>query len=481
MKMELRSEVKALLRWFLQLPIVRELHARGLLAPILLGLVVVGFLVEGALTHQEPNERPAELAIPLPPIDAPTLRPELEKTPLTYVSDYWLQLGELVKNKLVLLGPQDTPGIVVAPGVALTSIRAASEALRQRRQEQASGENEGAEAPEASPASGYRVTSRLLGIDVELGLALFAIKQPRTISTFVKVELAKLPPGSYVAAVSLSAEQRVRITPGTLVSLRPAQAGEAPGTHLDLAIPFPEAFPTAAIVDLDGRLVGVAVRTTSGREIFAVDAIPPIVDRLATGGVCQAIEVGALSDEARKLLGVRGGVAVERVRGEAFVPEPSIREGDILLSWNRQNVAAVEEFNRLYEEAEPGALIRYRVLRNRRVVSGATRMPGGDCRPVPPAPEVFPQLGLTLEWNASGWKVVGVAGESPAFRADIVAGDMIVGAGGKQFSRRDRTPFQDFEKTPRPIILTIRRGDRVRIVAVSPQAGAKPAGSPATD
>ncbi len=465
------------MRWLLQLPVIRQLHARRLLAPLLLGLVVVGVLVQGSLTEKtKPRENPPELAIPLPPIDAPTLRPDLEKTPLTYVSDYWLQLGELVKNKLVLLGPQEIAGIVVAPGVALSSIQAASEALRSRSRQQDEGEETAAGAVQASSASGSLVTQRLLGIDAELGLALFAIKQPRTIGTFSLIEMNKLAPGSYVAAVSLSADRRVRISPGTIVSLRPAKAGEPAGTVLDLAIPFPENFPPAAIVDLDGALVGVSIPAASGRRTLAADAIPLIVDRLAMGGFCQAIEVGELSEPVRKLLGVRSGVVVERVREAAFVPEPSIREGDILLAWNRHPISTVKEFNDLYHQAEPGALIPYRVLRDRRIVTGATRMPGPDCRPAPPPLEVFSRLGLSLEWEDGVWKVVRVTEDSPASSAGIQAGDSILGSGGRRFTRRDRMPFLNFEKGSRPIVLTIRRGDRVKIVAVSPLSSKKGAG-----
>lgn len=461
------------MKWILQLPVIRELHARRLLFPVLLGLTVIGVLLSGAFNRGPGRPAGPQLDIQLPPIDAPALRPDLEKTPFTYLSDYWLQLGQKIENKLVLIAPDQDPGVVVAPGVALTSIHAAHVALVGPRP---AGRGETAKGTQLPPAT--VLPQRLLGINVELGLALFAIKQPPTIGTFSYVNLSKLLPGSYVAAVSLAANRRVRITPGNVVSLSPSSPPEPRGTHLEVAIPFPTSYETAAIVNLDGHLVGVAVPGKKGMVIYSVDQIPRIVERLAQGQACQAIEVGAISDPARKLLGLRGGVVVERVRVEAFSPEPSIHEGDILLSWNSHPLTGVEQFDKLYSELPAGTLVRYQALRNRRRVSGATRMPGVDCRPAPRPAHVYSRLGLTLQWEDNGWRVNRVEAGGPAAAAGIEVADLIVGIGGRQTTERDQSLFRRLDNKPRPVALTVRRGSRVEILAVTPQADTSPARAP---
>ena len=116
------------MRFFLQLPIVGRLHAKRLLFPVIVLLAVAGVLTHGALRGEAPAEEvPAPSPSPAAPVRTtfPTLRPNLEKTPLTYVADYWLQLADHARPKLVLLGEERKPGIVIAPGLVLTSIRAA--------------------------------------------------------------------------------------------------------------------------------------------------------------------------------------------------------------------------------------------------------------------------------------------------------------------------------------------------------------------
>ena len=53
----------------------------------------------------EPSESPKVEPTPV----ASALRPDLEKTPLSYYSDYWRQVGERVKPKIVLAGPGAHP------------------------------------------------------------------------------------------------------------------------------------------------------------------------------------------------------------------------------------------------------------------------------------------------------------------------------------------------------------------------------------
>ncbi len=450
----------------LQLPVIRELHVRRMLFPVILGLTVVGMLIQGALNRNQKQNTGPRLEIALPPIDAPSLRPDLEKTPFTYLSDYWLQLGRTIQNKLVLIAPEKHPAVMVAPGVALTSIQAAHTVLGRLETETGTGN-----PVEKAPGLSAIFPQRLLGIDVEWGVALFAVKQPASIGTFTYVDMSRLLPGSYVAAVSLAPNRRVRITPGNVVSLNSSSPPEPPGTHLELAIPFPKSFETAAVVNLDGNLVGVAVPSSFGMKVFAADELSAIVKRLAQGQLCQAIEVGPVDATARKLLGVSAGVVVERVRPAAFEPEPSLHEGDLLLSWNGQIVASVEDFNRMYREVQPGVLVRYQVLRNRRRVSGATRMPGSDCLPVRQPARTYPRLGFTLQWVKDAWRVEQVAKNGPATGAGIEEKDLIVGIGGRKVSERDQALLARSEKQLRPIVLTVRRRDRVKIFALTPRAG----------
>ena len=74
---------------------IRRIHERGLLVPSLVVLVVAAVLGQGFLSrdgHGTDPQEPTPAAVPTP--TATPFRPDLEKIPLTYFSDYWLQLGE---------------------------------------------------------------------------------------------------------------------------------------------------------------------------------------------------------------------------------------------------------------------------------------------------------------------------------------------------------------------------------------------------
>ncbi len=452
--------LKRVLSSLLGLPGIRELHERRLLFPALVAAVVAGVLIHGAVTEENPQGEPPRLELPLPPITAPSLRPSLEKSPLTYQSDYWWQVAEIVRNKLVLIGPGNHPGIMVAPGVALTTARAADEVESEFIP--AEGEGEALTVSEQPAVSSP--TYRLLGVDTERGVALFAVKQPEGVGNFTLHEFPGLRPGSYVVAVSLLPEDQVEVIPGYVTRFTRRSGEQA--SQVEFALPFPDSCEAAAIVDLDGELVGVAVKTADGHRVLPADALPALLERLTHGAPCQAIEVSDLDEEARQLLGVKQGVLVERVRAEAFVPEPSIREGDILLGWGGDPVRSAEEFAKLYAAQEPGKLVRYRVIRDGRTVTGGTRMPDRNCRPVEPRLRFYPRLGLHTEWSGDGWLVVRVRPDSPAAQAGLAKGDRIIGVNGRRLRQRDASAFERYENEPQKTALLVRRADRVRVVVV---------------
>jgi len=431
------------------------------LFPVLVVAAVAGVLIHGAVTEENPGSKPPRLDLPLPPITAPSLRPSLEKSPLTYQSDYWWQVAEIVRNKLVLIGPGNHPGIMIAPGVALTTARAADEV--ESEFVPAAGEGEALTVSgEATAASSPAY--RLLGVDTERDVALFAVKQPQGVGNFNLQEFPGLRPGSYVVAVSLLPENQVEVVPGYVT--RFTRRSGAHASKVEFALPFPESCEAAAIVDLDGELVGVAVKAADGYRILPADGIPALVDRLTHGAPCQAIEVSDLDEEARQLLGVREGVLVERVRADAFVPEPSIHEGDILVAWDGKPVPSAEEFARLYAEREPGELVRYRVIRDGRRVAGGTRIPDRNCRPVEPRLRFYPRLGLHAEWSGGGWLVVQVRRDSPAAQAGLAKGDRIIGVNGRRLRERDARAFERYENEPRKTAFLVRRGERVQVIVV---------------
>ena len=90
--------------FLLRLPVVRALHKRQLLFPTVLLIIVAGVLVQGALERNQAGDEFGDGVGALVPVTPPRpiVRADLEKTPLTYFSDYWNQLGGGLGNNFVV-------------------------------------------------------------------------------------------------------------------------------------------------------------------------------------------------------------------------------------------------------------------------------------------------------------------------------------------------------------------------------------------
>ena len=489
------------MRSFLQLPVVRELHARSLLFPTIVLLIVVGVLVHGVLAPESADET-AEAAAPEPPAPLPSLRPHRGKPQLSDTADYWLEVGERLRRNLVLVGRDGTPGVVVAPGTVVAAFRAADElqaeqlesaiieerAQRKRLREES--EEEAVDSPgadvanaadseddsKAAPARRYAPA----GIDPEHSVALFRLGGSVSATPVRRADPEAFQPGAHVAAISLTPTRDLRITPGVLVSVDegsgyPGQ-GAAVGEHFDVAIPFPAGTRTAAIVDLDGGLLGVAIESPSGVRVLSAQEVEQVIKALSERSHCVSVETRNLSDEVGRILQVRNGKVVERVRRDAFLPEPSILPGDILVRWAGRELNEAADWDQLYRSQEPGSLVRYVLWRGKRRLSGATRMPGLDCRPVAHALETFVALGVVLRWDPGvgqgppeGWTVVGLVDDAPAALAGLLREDRIVAVQGETLSMRTRaSSLEPFERGDATLVMTVWRGDRVQLIAVTP-------------
>lgn len=422
-------------------------RGRWLLAGLVVAVLAV--LIHGFARRLRPAPAPRDSQETAEPVPAPpVLRPDLEKTPLAYQSEYWLQLGERATPKMMLVGSRRTPAFVVARGLAVSSPRIAEE----------QGET----------------AFKLLGGGPESGLVLLEVAASAPEQVFVPSDLASLHPGLLVAAVSLSADGRLVVVPGTLASA-PIPLDEEAATEdvdsLDLSIILPHSLTAAAIVDLDGKLVGAAFDVGGRFRLLSSGALLRIVERLRSHPFCYAIEVGEIDERAKELLRVPGGVLVERVREESFVPAPSIREGDVLLEWGGHGIVSPEEFRRSYEAQKPGALVSFELRRGRRRVRSATITPGQDCRPAASSPVVFSKIGITLGRSSdpeTDGEVLALVAGGPAAKAGVEVFHRILEVDGLPLRQGGLEVLQSFERRPRPLPILIRRDRRVRLLAVSP-------------
>ena len=451
---------------------LRNLHSRGLLLPIVVALVVLAVLVAGAF-HEEPEARsvttaapesqPTETPPPAPEIQL--LRPDLEKTPLSYSADYWSQLARKTEAGLVRIGPHGATGVVIQPGLVVSSIRAVEASLDAPEPDA---------ADDLDPHGRADGATRVLAVDTALGLALLELTDPDSATPFAAPDPPNPSGGSFIAAVGLARRAGVRIVPGHLVSSHRPEGADGVAA-LDATLDLPGLWDAAAIVDLDGGLLGVAIGNGDKVRLLPYDAVARVAARLLVNPICWSIEVAALEPAVAELLGAQSGVAVERVRSSAFVPSPSIQPGDILLRWARENVTNPNQFATLYAQQEAGSAVSYAVLRGGRRIVGRTIMPGSDCRPVAHQSQHFPRLGLLLRWRAAdepralgaGWEVLDIGSEKPAAAGGLMRGDRIVSIAGRKLSRKDaRRALDRYEQRPQPMLVEAWRGNRLKLIAI---------------
>ncbi len=481
----------------LRLPVIRALHKRQLLFPTVVAIVVAGVLVQGALDRSQPPRMTSESeATVLAPEPRPILRANLEKTPLTYVSDYWNQLAEGARDNLVAIGPTATPGILIGPRLALTTVQPALAVLGERSRmaltrdapEDAAAEGESDEViPDDGARDGVvedeieRVVDdvgphRLRAWDEELGLALFDVDDAAE-TAFTLSDPRRLPSGSYLGAVTLDGNGAPTVTPGYLVTTV-AEANSGSG-DLVVSMDLPSTLSVAAIIDLDGAMVGLAYASDAGRRVVTTTEMLGLIEALQTETICRSIEVSDLGDEIQRLLGVENGVLIEYVRPEAFTQEPSLRGGDVLLEWGNTPLESAEQFASVFDAQTPGSLVRYRVLRGRRRVTGGTVMPARDCAPVTSDPVRLLRFGLAVQWidrsgtdtvSSDGWYVVAVAPDRAA-AAGVQELDYLRSIDGQGVDDQDDRPILEAAAaSEEALVLSLLRDGRAKLVAVPPEA-----------
>ena len=490
----------------IHIPVIGALHQRQLLFPIVVALVVLGVLLQGVLESDRPveasgeDESPSALVVVRRPDAA--RRPNLEKTPLTYFDDYWGQLRARVENRVVLVGPAATPAVVVMPGLALSSAAAGeavlaelerarlvrapeSAAALERRDagltDDRSGDGEPPDDGDATPADEPETpvaTVRphgLIAVDRDRGLSLFEV-DPSRYEAFQLVPPAAVPSGAYIGAVTRDRTGRAVINVGHLVAARAEErAAGDPSLAVSMSLSGPGA---TAVVNLDGELIGMAVaRGDAGQApyLFSSSVIRRMVADLQEQRPCRALVVAALDPAALDLLGLSNGLLIEHVRQDAFYPEPSLQPGDVILEWDGQAVTTVEDFDVRSTALEPGALVRYRILRGRRRMTGGTILPDDDCRPVADPAVRLERYGLALRWSATGpttegaWRVAATASGGVAATAGLEPGDLLLAVDGRPVEDPDdRGLFERLEQRGGSALFTVRRADQVRMLALIP-------------
>ena len=367
--------------------------------------------------------------------------------------------------------------MLIGPRLAVTTADSAV-AIIEARSREALTRTPDAEDVDVSPPPEEVGPYRLRGWDAGVGLALFDLTRVGG-PAFTLTDPRGMLSGSHLGAVTLGPDETPTITPGYFVTTAPDEIDAPAAGDLVVSMDLPSTLDIAAVVTLDEELVGLAYNTPAGRHrVISSTELLSLIEVLETETVCRSIEVADLDEAVSTVLALQTGVLIEFIHEPAFDPEPSLRAGDVLLEWAGEPLESAAQFYELYDLQEAGALVRYRMLRSGRRVSGGTIMPEADCEARRPDPVRLIPYGLAVEWVSefgsgapgdSGWQVIAVASDGPSALAGVEEGDWLISVDRTTVGiERDRRTLELVAEGSGPILLSLRRDDRVKLVAISP-------------
>jgi S1-C subfamily serine protease len=214
--------------------------------------------------------------------------------------------------------------------------------------------------------------AKVIGHDASTDVALLAVEGLLD-TPLAAADPAALRPGQFVLALGRSAEHGVIVNfGGVAVAGGPwqSQLGGRVDRFIRLSVSLSRASEGAAVLDLDGHLVGMAVSGPRGSTL----AIPSAtIDRvaaqlLATGRIGRgylgmALQPVQLPDDLQKTANTSVGLLVSKVDAQSGAALAGVLLGDVVVAWNGTAIRDYRQLQSLLGPESIGSAVTLGTLR----------------------------------------------------------------------------------------------------------------------
>jgi serine protease Do len=242
------------------------------------------------------------------------------------------------------------------------------------------------------------------------------------------------------------------------------------------------------LFNLRGQVVGINTAINpNGKGIgFAIpiDSVHDVVPQLlSTGHVSRGrlgVVIQGMDDDLAKAMGLDHprGALVEEVEAGSPAEKAGVRQGDVIVAVDGQEVPHSEDLPRLVARHSPGTQVKLAVMRDRQkrdvdVTLAALKDDGERAETGSQEPNAGPvdrtsALGIAVAEDGGHVVVARVASDGPS-DGKLRSGDVIEEIGGQRVSSpSDLSAKVKASASGKPILLRIRRGEQAQYVAVDP-------------